>query len=81
MNPWPIPVPRFKEAPAAAGPQEELVRRVASSCTFEKSPRLRALFLQCGCIGGAVGTQTSIQRIARLSWRENPALIYNADGC
>ena len=46
-----MPVPRSKEAPAeAAGQREELVRRVASSSTFEKSPRLRAFFLHvCRC--------------------------------
>jgi len=46
-----LPVPRSKEAPVdAAGPREELVRRVASSSTFEKSQRLRAFFLYaCRC--------------------------------
>ena len=42
---------RSKEAPAkSADEREELVRRVASSVTFEKSPRLRAFFLHvCRC--------------------------------
>jgi hypothetical protein len=46
-----VPVPRCKEAPAeAAVDREELVRRVASSSTFERSPRLRAFFLHvCRC--------------------------------
>jgi malectin (di-glucose binding ER protein) len=45
------PVPRCKDAPAeAAVEREELVRRVASSCTFERSPRLRAFLLHvCRC--------------------------------
>src|SRR3954454_19210113 len=44
-------LPRFKEAPAdLAAEREELVRRVASSSTFERSPRLRAFFLHvCRC--------------------------------
>lgn len=46
-----VPVPHSKEAPAeAASRREELVRRVASSITFEKSPRLRAFFVHvCHC--------------------------------
>jgi len=46
-----VPVPHSKEAPAdAAGERETLVRRVASSSAFEKSPRLRAFFLHvCRC--------------------------------
>jgi hypothetical protein len=46
-----VPVPRCKEAPAeAAVEREELVHRVASSSTFERSPRLRAFFLHvCRC--------------------------------
>ena len=46
-----VPVPRCKEAPAdAAVDREELVHRVASSSTFERSPRLRAFFLHvCRC--------------------------------
>ena len=46
-----VPVPRSKEPPAeAAGRREELVHRVASSTTFEKSPRLRAFFVHvCQC--------------------------------
>jgi hypothetical protein len=45
------PVPRCKDAPAeAAVEREELVRRVASSSTLERSPRLRAFFLHvCRC--------------------------------
>ena len=43
-----LPVPRCKEAPAEE--REALVRRVASSGTLEKSPRLRAFFLHvCRC--------------------------------
>ena len=40
-----------KKVPAeGARPEEDLVRRVASSATFEKSPRLRAFFLHvCRC--------------------------------
>jgi Malectin domain len=46
-----VPVPRCKESPAeAAVRREELVHRVASSSTFERSPRLRAFFLHvCRC--------------------------------
>src|ERR1039458_2999095 len=46
-----VPVPRCKESPAEAVVQrEELVQRVASSSTFERSPRLRAFFLHaCRC--------------------------------
>ena len=41
-----VPVPRYKEPPAeAAVEREALVHRVASSSTFERSPRLRAFFL------------------------------------
>jgi len=51
MGPADVPVSRGKEAPAeAAVEREELVRRVASSSTFERSPRLRAFFLHvCRC--------------------------------
>ena len=44
-------LPRFQAVPAEPpGQREELVRRVASSSTFEKSPRLRAFFLHvCQC--------------------------------
>ena len=46
-----VPLSHSKEAPPeAAGEREELVRRVASSSTFERSPRLRAFFLHvCRC--------------------------------
>ncbi len=46
-----VPVPRSQEGPGEApGQREELVRRVASSSTFEKSPRLRAFLLHaCQC--------------------------------
>src|ERR1700719_4397540 len=47
------PAPRFKDAPAeAAVEREELVRRLAASSTFERSPRLRAFSLhvcRCAC--------------------------------
>ncbi|MGO9494645.1 MAG: malectin domain-containing carbohydrate-binding protein [Terracidiphilus sp.] len=44
-----VAMARSKEAPVA-GEREELVRRVASSVTFEKSPRLRAFLLHvCRC--------------------------------
>jgi hypothetical protein len=43
-----LPVRRPTEAPGEA--RGEVVRRVAASCTFEKSPRLRAFFLYvCRC--------------------------------
>jgi hypothetical protein len=44
-------VPRCKDAPAeAVVGREQLVHRVASSSTFERSPRLRAFFLHvCRC--------------------------------
>ena len=46
-----VPVSRCKDALAeSAIEREELVRRVASSSTFERSPRLRAFFLHvCRC--------------------------------
>ncbi len=46
-----VAVSSSKEAPAEApGQREDLVRRVASSSTFERSPRLRAFFLHvCQC--------------------------------
>ena len=46
-----VPLPHSKEPPAeAAGQREDLVRRVAFSTTFEKSPRLRAFLLHvCRC--------------------------------
>jgi hypothetical protein len=46
-----VTVMHSEKAPAEAARQrEELVRRVASSVTFEKSPRLRAFFLHvCRC--------------------------------
>jgi len=46
-----VPVPRSQEVPAEPpGQREDLVRRVASSSTFEKSPRLRAFLLHvCQC--------------------------------
>ena len=48
MGPAKEPVPRC--TPEAAAEREELARRVASSSTFERSPRLRAFFLHvCRC--------------------------------
>jgi|CZKS01.1.fsa_nt_gi hypothetical protein len=46
-----VPVPRCEDSIAeSAMVREELVRRVASSTTFERSPRLRAFFLHvCRC--------------------------------
>lgn len=46
-----MPVRRCKEAPAGdAAEREELVHRVASSSTFERSPRLRGFLLHvCRC--------------------------------
>jgi hypothetical protein len=46
-----VQVPRCKEVPTGGvAEREDLVRRVASSTTFEKSPRLRAFFLHvCRC--------------------------------
>ena len=46
-----IPLPHSQEPPAeATGQREDLVHRVASSTTFERSPRLRAFFLHvCQC--------------------------------
>jgi hypothetical protein len=51
MGPADVPVPRWKNTFAeSAMEREELVRRVASSSTFERSPRLRAFFLHvCRC--------------------------------
>jgi hypothetical protein len=45
-----VQAPRGKASLEPAMEREELVRRVASSTTFEKSPRLRAFFLHvCRC--------------------------------
>ena len=54
-----IAVAHSEEAPAQSTEQrEELVRRVASSVTFEKSPRLRAFLLHvCRC-----ASRTSLKR-------------------
>jgi hypothetical protein len=51
MGPADVPAPRWKNAFAeSAMEREELVRRVASSSTFERSPRLRAFLLHvCRC--------------------------------
>lgn len=51
MNPEGASVSDPRNADAGdGGAREDLVRRVASSSTFEKSPRLRAFFLYvCGC--------------------------------
>ena len=51
MGPAKEPAPRCKDARAeAAEEREELVRRVVSSSTFERSFRLRAFFLHvCRC--------------------------------
>ena len=71
-----VPVPRCKEAPAeAAVGREELVHRVASSSTFERSPRLRAFFLHvCRCAldnkpeggNGTAGRHLRVRSAARL---------------
>jgi hypothetical protein len=46
MNSVVLTIPDSREPlPESFGEREELVRRVASSVTFEKSPRLRAFFL------------------------------------
>jgi len=48
MGPAKEPVPRC--TPETAAEREDLVRRVASSSTFERAPRLRAFFLHvCRC--------------------------------
>ena len=58
-----VPVPRCKEAPAeVALAREELVRRVASSTTFERSPRLRAFFLTTDLDFGAKAIERGTQR-------------------
>ena len=45
-----VPLPRCTGPPEGAVEREELARRVASSSTFERSPRLRAFFLHvCRC--------------------------------
>src|ERR1700690_3548901 len=55
-----------EEAPAVAAKQrEELVRRVASSVTFEKSPRLRAFLLHvCRCAIENKSEEATEQQIA-----------------
>jgi hypothetical protein len=50
MGPADVPIPRLDAPAESAVEREELVRRVASSTTFERSPRLRAFFLHvCRC--------------------------------
>src|SRR5271165_509758 len=45
-----VPAPRCKDTAESTAEREELVRRVASSSTFERSPRLRAFFVHvCRC--------------------------------
>ena len=70
-----------EEAPAVAAKQrEELVRRVASSVTFEKSPRLRAFFLHvCRCARENKSEEATEPQIAIYVYGRQPGYNPNDD--
>ncbi len=74
-----VPVP--KEPPAEApGQREELVRRVASSSTFQKSPRLRAFFLHvCQCAVDSRPEAATEQQIGIHVYGRSPGYNPNDD--
>ncbi|MGB7844838.1 MAG: malectin domain-containing carbohydrate-binding protein [Candidatus Acidiferrum sp.] len=81
MNSGVVLVPRSKEAPAEdAGQREELVRRVASSTTFEKSPRLQAFFLYvCRCFLENKSEEVTEQQIGINVYGREPDYNPNED--
>ena len=70
-----------EKAPADAAKQrEELVRRVASSVTFEKSPRLRAFFLHvCRCARENKSEEATEPQIAIYVYGRQPGYNPNDD--
>ena len=64
----------------AAGPHEELVRRVASSTTFEKSPRLRAFLSHvCRCALECKPEEATEQQIGIYVYGRSPGYNPNDD--
>ena len=64
----------------ASGQLEELVRRVASSETFEKSPRLRAFFLHvCRCALESKSEEATEQQIGIFVYGRPPGYNPNED--
>jgi len=70
-----------RKAPSEAETQrEELVRRVASSATFEKSPRLRAFFLHvCRCANEDKSEEATEQQIGIFVFGRQPSYNPNDD--
>ncbi len=69
-----------KAPPDAAKQREELVRRVASSVTFEKSPRLRAFFLHvCRCARENKSEEATEPQIAIYVYGRQPGYNPNDD--
>ena len=70
-----------EKAPAeAASQRDELVRRVASSVTFEKSPRLRAFFLHvCRCARENKSEEATEPQIAIYVYGRRPGYNPNDD--
>jgi len=69
-----------KSPPKAAGQLEDLVRRVASSETFEKSPRLRAFFLHvCRCALEDKSEEATEQQIGIFVYGRQPGYNPNED--
>ena len=70
-----------KNAPAEVDRQrEELVHRVASSVTFEKSPRLRAFFLHvCRCALEDKSEEATEQQIGIYVYGRRPSYNPNDD--
>jgi hypothetical protein len=76
-----LTVMHSEKAPADAAKQrEELVRRVASSVTFEKSPRLRAFFLHvCRCARENNPEEATEPQIAIYVYGRQPGYNPNED--
>jgi hypothetical protein len=76
-----VPVMHPKKAPVnASGPREDLVRRVATSETFEKSPRLRAFFLHvCRCALEDCPEEATEQQIGIFVYGRSPGYNPNDD--
>jgi hypothetical protein len=76
-----LTVMHSEKAPAdAARQREELVRRVASSVTFEKSPRLRAFFLHvCRCARENKSEEATEPQIAIYVYGRQPGYNPNED--
>ena len=76
-----LTVMHSEKAPAdAARQREELVRRVASSVTFEKSPRLRAFFLHvCRCARENKSEEATEPQIAIYVYGRQPGYNPNDD--